>query len=550
MLSPTKSLKVRCFAFIAAAALLGAIGCATDDSSTAPANNASNYGTKAGALTFSACDLASSKTISVPSQCPTIQAAIDHAATGAVITVAAGTYNENLTVTKSLTLNGAGAATTKIIGPSASYATIHYGAGGGGTVNGFSVLGGSAAIDGGDVSLAGLFYPQALSLKNVTLTTTPYGLKGYFAYLGLDGVTITKASKGGASFQTNVGVSLANSAVTANSVLGFSARLVSSNSPYINVTSSTFTGNGGTGLKITTAGMGSATFNTVAANDNAGDGIDCGGITAWITTDKVSATGNTGNGAHFGTTDMLWLKGGPFSNNGKSGVAAAASSVWFSAFKANSNGLFGVDVALTSTGSNLDGLTISGNSWAGLRLSGSAATASVSSLTADSNRIAGVMVQNFGNADIYSAKITNTLPDAATGKYGDGLFLVASKVSVSSSTIKHNARAGMSAFGCNDVPGTYGGALLTVSSTLFECNGFDVDYEQASGGWSPCPAGSGKAGIAAPDSNSSTDTCTPNPATPGGTCSGACPSTPDWHGVKALSSSLEPISTSILTPVK
>lgn len=524
-----------------AIAALALISCTSD-------GEAPQYATQAGALTLSACDLASSKSISVPSQCPTVQAAVDHAAAGAVITVAAGTYNENVVVTKVVAINGAGASTCKLVGPLSTAATVHYGAGGGGTLSGFSVLGGSAAIDGGDVSLTGLAYPAGVTLKNLTLTTTPYGLKGYFGSLSLQGVTITKATSGGASLQTNYAVSLTNSTVSNNSVLGFSVKMVGSGPPKFTASGSTFSGNSGTGLSIRTAGLGSASFSSVVASNNVGDGIDCTGISSWLNTDKLSATGNGGNGVRLITTDKLWLFGGPFSGNGKSGVSASAANVWFSGFTANNNSLYGVDVALTGADNTLSSLTTGGNLWGGMRLSGSAATASLSNLTADSNRIVGVLVQNFGNLAISGAKMTNTLPQAGSGKFGDGIVVVASKVGVSSSTIKQSARAGISAWGCNGSPGTYGGALLTISSTLFYCDSFAIDLEQGSGGWASCPVDSSTAGLDDGGGNYATATCNPNPATPGGTCTGTCPGTPDWGPVKAMSSSLEPLSLSSLPP--
>ena len=57
-----------------------------------------------------------SATIRVPKDCPTIQAAIDHANAGDVIMVSSGTYCENLFINKTLTLIGQDKINTTIIG--------------------------------------------------------------------------------------------------------------------------------------------------------------------------------------------------------------------------------------------------------------------------------------------------------------------------------------------------------------------------------------------------------------------------------------------------
>lgn len=56
------------------------------------------------------------KTLTVPDDCPTIQAAIDAASEGAIIRIAEGAWSENLKISKSLTLRGLGVNNTLIKG--------------------------------------------------------------------------------------------------------------------------------------------------------------------------------------------------------------------------------------------------------------------------------------------------------------------------------------------------------------------------------------------------------------------------------------------------
>lgn len=109
----------RFWAPIAAAALLAALSFGAGASVTRAASACVNPGGTAGCSS-------------------TIQAAVDAAKAGDTITVAAGTYKEMVTVSKALTLQGAGAATTTIDATGLDHAIAVQGVSGPAVVTGFT----------------------------------------------------------------------------------------------------------------------------------------------------------------------------------------------------------------------------------------------------------------------------------------------------------------------------------------------------------------------------------------------------------------------------
>lgn len=142
--------------------------------------------------------------LEVPGTYATIQAAITAASPGDTINVAAGTYNENITITKSLTLVSADGPETTIITPANSILnTIRINPGSDISISGFTVYG----SDGNPgLETAAIYFGEgALGHTNVSITGNVLVADGDSALLSvynqaLNNVSITGNTISGQSF--------------------------------------------------------------------------------------------------------------------------------------------------------------------------------------------------------------------------------------------------------------------------------------------------------------------------------------------------------------
>jgi hypothetical protein len=222
----------------------------------------------------------------VPTNYPTIQAAVNAAPTSTTIHIGAGTYNEAVTVSKQLTLIGAG-ATTIVTPPSGVGITV---AANGVTIQSLKVTGASGS---------GVY---ASGVSNLTLTSVESDGNGN----GATGSGVDVKGIAGTSVFTGI---VANN----NHAHGLA---IGSGSTGVSVSGGTFTGNGQTGDPTTGGGIivyanagtttsGTSISGTVNSNTNktAGIYLECD-PTGHVNTTTIGATGTTtlnDNGSTSGT---------------------------------------------------------------------------------------------------------------------------------------------------------------------------------------------------------------------------------------------------------
>lgn len=283
------------------------------------------------ALNIDPCMLANPANIRVPAQCPTIAAAVGRVSNGGTIQIAAGEYRENLTVGgKTVNFVGAGSATTRLVGAAGSPA-LFLGGGGGATVSGLTIRGGSAAIEGRTV--LGM-RPGSLTVSNARLVQTPYGVKGDFGGPVFVGDTAIEPTQRGIDL-----VSVPDFDLVRSSILGG--------------------GLGGLSVRVPTGSAGCLVLlDQVEQSFSGGIGALIGGKGCPVDIRNSRFNLNTQAG--------IWL-------NGAGTTTISASSVQFA--YAQADGRFGDGIVVASTHATVSGTTVDRPARAGMSLFGCASGA-------------------------------------------------------------------------------------------------------------------------------------------------------------------------------
>jgi len=256
------------------------------------------------------------------SPCKTIGYAVTtRAANGDTITVAAGIYAESITITKPVTIAGAGQDTTKLDGGNANQ-VLHINSGVNVTIRKITVQNGNANPGGGIYNAGGLMLTDAAVITN-TATTSGGGIfNDAPGTINLKNVVISgNKAKSGAGIYNDGVATLDSSTVNGNIASTdngggiFNQGTLMTTNAVLNNNSATGAGGIGGAIYNTTAG-GRITITTTTISGN--NGRFGGGIgndmNATVTVDRSTINGNT-------VTD---IGGGIFNRSG--GVVSLTNS--------------------------------------------------------------------------------------------------------------------------------------------------------------------------------------------------------------------------------
>ena len=259
-----------------------------------PEDLAESTGTDAEALVVALCP----PTVTAPSAAyPTLQSGVDAVCPNGTVNVPAGTFSEAITVTKRVTIAGAGAASTTIVDTSAtSFGAVTYLNGGGGTLKNVTLKGGAAGVQGSIPWLVGAndtaSVPSAVVLDTVVVRGAASGVRGYFGSLTLKNTQVLDATGRGLDLGRVTTLALTNTTVRNAKGAGVYAAGVPSGGVACTfaVSGGTYNDNGDAGIALAGAACTALVDGSIVSN-NVAAGVDLRGLaSATIDHAAISAT--------------------------------------------------------------------------------------------------------------------------------------------------------------------------------------------------------------------------------------------------------------------
>lgn len=206
---------------------------------------------------------ASTNTINVPNDIPTIQQAIESSTEGVTINVASGTYNETLSIEKdNIVIQGDGKSNTIIVGNDTDNTILLRNARNI-EIKGISIRNGSYGIN---------IYYSSLKCTDITIENNNRGLRArYNSYVAVENTYIKDNSEYGVRLNNGSTGYFDNCEITDNEGNGLNSDRCAS----VFIDNSKISNNGGTGIQAWLSGNMSGGDNEIKSNG--GPGIDISG---------------------------------------------------------------------------------------------------------------------------------------------------------------------------------------------------------------------------------------------------------------------------------
>ena len=286
----------------------------------------------------------------VPDNYTTIQAAVNAASPGNTIIVRDGTYNENVDVSKGLTIRSENGAANCIVSASKSNDHVFYVTADYVNITGFTVQNATGDYDCGIY----LYHADHCAISDNNLTNNDFGI--YLSSSSNNTITSNIASN-----NNDYGIRLSsssNNTINDNTAFdngNYGIYLRSSNNS--NLTSNDASNNGVDGIRLSSSSNNNLTDNTASNNNNYGISLcDSGNNTLSSNT----ASNNDDDGIRLISSDKNTLTSNTASGNGGSGIYLENSRKnTLTHNTASNNHVYDIYLDWTSSSNTIDGKTAS-----------------------------------------------------------------------------------------------------------------------------------------------------------------------------------------------
>jgi parallel beta-helix repeat protein len=408
--------------------------------------------------TFVDTAIATVVTYTVPGDFGTIQEAIDAAVEGDIIGVFKGTYTENLTIAKDITIISASGASATIIDGNDSGSVVVFSGGvtSNAVLDGFTIQNGSADIGGGGIHCDS----SSPTIMNCTITGNSadsyYGSVRYGGgiYCDSSSPTITnctitgnsaKCSSGGGIYCTNSSSLTITDCIISDNTAGKGGGIYCTDSSSLTITDSTISYNsteyGAGGIYCTDSSSLTITDSTITGNSTSARYTGGGIVVYSATITNCTISNNHGGGIYCSDSSTITnctitgnSAAGYYGNGGGINVASNSSPAIRNCTISNNtaNGFFGgvgggIDIR-SNASPTITNCTITGNSASdyggGINIA-SNATPTITNCTISGNSAVGYSGSGGGiNCSTSSPTITNTILWDNTAKVeGDELYV-------------------------------------------------------------------------------------------------------------------------------